>query len=471
MSRRLVTTGGMTCLALVLGALLMSAPPAAAAAVGSLSRISGPSSCLSEKRSASCVFGRGVLNVRVVVVSPDARNVYVIGGIHASIAIFRRDTRTGALTQLAGAPGCITSVPIKGCARGRAIRGASLLALSPDGRYVYVTADGSDAVSAWRRNTKTGALTELSGKNGCVTGRASTRGCTSVRGFDFGQGLTFGDLAISPNGSNVYVTNASNPYVIVLDRAANGALSQPAGAAGCFDVTKPSAPGSCPNVSGGPNSNFTGIDSLALSADGRNVYAITSQNLEQETLLVLSRASSGSLAVGAEFSGCPAGVMPGPPCMFTGTSNLVVSHDDRNVYVGGAFSSAVARFDRSMADGTLSVPPLPAACIGDVHLGCTPANLDGTVQSLAIAPDGRNLYATGTAGLGGALAILIRDPATGALSQSRGRAACIAFARRFGCAGSGGVDSPTVVTPSPDGRSVYVFWSQNQALITYRRWH
>jgi DNA-binding beta-propeller fold protein YncE len=43
---------------------------------------------------------------------------------------------------------------VPGCSPGRALGGVSSIAVSPDGRFVYSTAFGSNAVDAFRRTTR-----------------------------------------------------------------------------------------------------------------------------------------------------------------------------------------------------------------------------------------------------------------------------------------------------------------------------
>ena len=69
-----------------------------------------------------------------------------------SVAIFDRDPVGGAITQQAGQAACISDTGDAGaCVDGRALAGAFFVNVSPDGRKVYVSANGSDAVSVYAR--------------------------------------------------------------------------------------------------------------------------------------------------------------------------------------------------------------------------------------------------------------------------------------------------------------------------------
>jgi DNA-binding beta-propeller fold protein YncE len=52
------------------------------------------------------------------------------------------------------APGCLVGSATPGCLIGRGLRGASSVAVSPDGRNVYSAAFKSDSIAIFRRVTR-----------------------------------------------------------------------------------------------------------------------------------------------------------------------------------------------------------------------------------------------------------------------------------------------------------------------------
>ena len=56
------------------------------------------------------------------------------------------------MAQKPGRAGCLAARSVPGCTRARALRGVSSIALSPDGRYLYSTSFGSNAVDIFRRS-------------------------------------------------------------------------------------------------------------------------------------------------------------------------------------------------------------------------------------------------------------------------------------------------------------------------------
>ena len=63
-----------------------------------------------------------------------------------------RNAESGVVVQVPGRPGCLAPRSVPGCTRARALRGVSSIALSPNGRYLYSTSFGSNAVDIFRRN-------------------------------------------------------------------------------------------------------------------------------------------------------------------------------------------------------------------------------------------------------------------------------------------------------------------------------
>ena len=86
------------------------------------------------------------------------------------MAVFARDRRTGALTQLPGTDACVSEDGTGGdCADGVALDCPQGVAVSPDGRNVYVASSSAHAVAVFARDRRTGALTQLAGTDACVS--------------------------------------------------------------------------------------------------------------------------------------------------------------------------------------------------------------------------------------------------------------------------------------------------------------
>jgi DNA-binding beta-propeller fold protein YncE len=231
--------------------------------------------CVAQARGHGCVKARdkSLDDVDDVVVSPDGKSVYVVASESNSITRFRRRAN-GALIY----KNCFANGGDHGCKKPRHNSlGATLesgVAVSPDGRSIYVASGGrrSGSITRFRRRSN-GALRyrgcfENGGAHGC---RRPTH--DSLKGSS--------GVAVSPDGNSLYV--ASSAAVTGFRRAANGALTYE----GCVAITdlKRAADGTL--TSGGCFANQGALgcelpvhDSLgrvfgvAVSGDGPSVYAV-----------------------------------------------------------------------------------------------------------------------------------------------------------------------------------------------------
>jgi len=238
--------------------------------------------CISESGAGGCADGHGLNGATYVVVSPDGKSVYATSLISDAVARLNRNATNGVISQPPGTAGCVSRTGSGPCADGHALRGPSGVAVSPDGESIYVASASSDAVARFNRSTSTGAISQPAGTAGCVS-ETGAGTCADGRALDGAGGV-----AVSPDGKNVYVASAAvtpsdayNGALARLNRSTTtGAISQPAGTAGCVSET---GFGLCANGHGLETALW-----VAVSADGGNVYV----------------ASAGSSAV-ARFNRAP----------------------------------------------------------------------------------------------------------------------------------------------------------------------
>ena len=165
-----------------------------------------------------------------VAVSPDGRNVYATSREGASLTIFRRNPKTGALTQLPPRPGCVSGLAIPGCTAGRALKGPDVVVVSPDGNNVYVGSFFGNAVATFSRNPTSGALDPAGGTAGCIAESAAPK--AAPPGSRWARSR---DWRSPPTAPRVYAAAALSNAVDVLTRdATTGALSQATDGSGCI---------------------------------------------------------------------------------------------------------------------------------------------------------------------------------------------------------------------------------------------
>ena len=175
-------------------------------------------------------------------VSPDGKNAYVASSY--AVAVFDRNVSTGELTQKSGLNACTASTndpAVDSCALGDGLgRGGRFVAVSPDGKNVYLAS--GDGIAIFTRNLATGVLTQTGDASGCVTEEG--KGAHPIyRAGECQDGRALAgarSIAIPPDGKTLYV--ASRGYapsgtgdgIAIFDRnTATGALSQKTGTAGC----------------------------------------------------------------------------------------------------------------------------------------------------------------------------------------------------------------------------------------------
>jgi DNA-binding beta-propeller fold protein YncE len=424
----------------ILGCLVTS--PASAAPP--LMQLPGSAGCISETGSeGTCVDGVALEFARSIAISPDGRNVYVASFVSDAIAVFDRDRSTGALTQKAGLEGCLSETGTEGiCTDAKALDGPWSLALSPDGASAYVASFESGAIAVFDRDRSNGSLTQMAGLAGCIRGDGGGGICT-----DGGRFFRATSVVVSPDGRTVYADGF--PGVAVFDRNPSTGELTP----------KPEP----------PEFAFAGSP-LAVSPDGRNVYAGSGDGLT-----VFDRdPSTGVLTPKPGLAGCVSetGTLPtGASCTDGRALELVrsfaISPDGNNVYVAAQISNAVAVFDRDLSTGDLTQKPGKAGCISEPGTGgeCTDGEALSGAISLAASPDGQSVLVLGS----GAVAVLERNPTTGELTQRSGIAGCVSdTADVRQCTQGRGLAFAESVVVSPDAQSVYVGSREAVAAFTRR---
>jgi fibronectin-binding autotransporter adhesin len=354
------------------------------ARTGELRQLSGKAGCVSQRGKGPCAFGRALGGASSVVVSPDGANVYVAADFSHALVVLARNKRTGALRQLSGSAGCISNFRGGGCKGGRALAGPEEVAISADGGSVYVASTASDAVAVFSRNPTSGAVTQASDARGCVS-LEGRWGCTPARGLDkpldvalspdgrnlyvasygsdavavFSRGAggslsqaagpggcisqrtaggcsvgraLGGATALAVTGRSVYVASYDSDAVAILTRGGSGVLSQPGGPRACVSQA---GGGGCAE-----GRALDGAQELAVSPDGRNLYVAAA---ELNALAVFARATNGGLSQLGGRNGCfirggVAGCAHGR--VIAQVSGIAISRNGRNVYLAASGSYA-----------------------------------------------------------------------------------------------------------------------------------
>jgi 6-phosphogluconolactonase (cycloisomerase 2 family) len=209
-------------------------------------------SCVQSLPGSGCPTLAGLEGATAITISPDGRFVYVASELSAAVRGFLRNRSTGALIPLHGRGGCISSgkPPVHDARCGATVpqlAGARSLALSPDGRELYVAAFDPGAVVVLRRNPGSGRL--AAGPPDCLQAMPDAS-CPQALPFLHGASA----LAMGAHGNVVYaISVGGNSLVELLRNPADGALS--------LSSKAPTATGP-----------LTGPVALSLSPHGQSIY-------------------------------------------------------------------------------------------------------------------------------------------------------------------------------------------------------
>lgn len=272
---------------------------------------------------------------------PEGESLYVAGFLDDALTAYRRDSRTGALSVI-------------GAGSDPALDGAVAVALSPDGTSLYAAGLLADRIVGFARDPDTAELTD-----------AAPAPDPAIGGPLDGPS----SLAVTPDGTRLVAVGLDDSRIFLFDRAPDGVLSPP------VVVNVPA---------------LAGARDLALSADGTFVYVA---DFDGDALLVLERISGSVLlrqVVDGQFE-------------LDNPNTLVLAPGGADLYVACLGGSSLLQYRRDATTGLLT--------LGQIWSGATLG------MSVAISDDGRELYTTGlTAGEPGALGVWSRDPATGEVS-------------------------------------------------------
>ena len=144
--------------------------------------------------------------------SPSGSNLYVAGSVDKALVVFSRDGGTGALTFL--------EAKFDGQAGVNGLDGVNSVAVSVDGKNVYATGAAEDALAVFSRNTGTGAITFQSMLVDGVNGIDGLDGVSSVQvSFDGRYVFAGGYL---DDSLDVFGRDAVTGNLTFLERHRNG---------------------------------------------------------------------------------------------------------------------------------------------------------------------------------------------------------------------------------------------------------
>ena len=277
-------------------------------------------------------------------VSPDDKNVYVTGGHDDALAVFSRSVVTGRLT--------FVEVHKDGIGGVDGLDEAHSVAVSADGRNVYVASSEDDAVAVFHRNSDTGILTFA---------EVHKDGVGPIDGLDRVR-----SVVVSPDDKNVYAASNYGDAVVVFRRdAVTGVLT-------FVEAQKDGENG----VDG-----LNGAEWVTVSPDNRHVYVAS--RIDDAVTVFSRNTTTGALTFVETHKDTSSGIDT-----LDGAHAVVVSVDNASVFVISDIDDALLVFRRNIATGALIFVEVLVDNIGGV---------DGLESpfSLAVSADNKNLYVAG----------------------------------------------------------------------------
>ncbi|MCG6118529.1 MAG: beta-propeller fold lactonase family protein [Aquimonas sp.] len=299
---------------------------------------------------------------RHLVVSADGRHVYVAARNDAAIAVLARDAGNGELSFVANQiNGQVNPGAVGGDTRG--LGGVTRLALSPDGRHLYASGATADSIAVFARDPEDGRLVFVEAEQQGVNDPADPGG--AVVGLERPAGLQF-----SPDGRQLYVAARFGNAVVVFDRESSDAE------AGFGRLSFRAAyRNGLLGVSG-----LAGAADLVVSGDGRQIYVAAESS---NGIVRFDRAADGDLTWRQRWNRGDAD-LPG----LSGPQAIALTPDDGELYVAGFGDSSLSILRRSR--GTQDLGSLrPLQTLFDDEGGL---ELMGGPVAVVISHDNRHVY-------------------------------------------------------------------------------
>lgn len=395
-----------------------------------------------------------------VTASQDGSYIYVTGTYDNALAVFSRNKDTGRLTFL----NCFTDSQI-GDDRLASI---SSVAISPDGNHLYIAASSHNSLAVLKQGNHLVEIVQgkiVDGINfGSYEDPREIHGAVwedlDADGFwNNGEPFLIGATVFLDLNENTWLdvnepsttTDPQGEYMFTkLDpKEYSVAMVAPYGSPAWIRSFPPKngelAFIEVLNSGYGNTEGLNGVQSLIVSPEGKNVYAVGNAD---DSIVVFERdQATGRLNfVEALYDG-QSGIEG-----LGGVSFLTISSDGKHIYAAGSDDDALVVFDRDQETGCLSIAEVLREGLDSVD------GLRG-VRSIALSLDGEYVYAAGT--LEDALVVFSRDTITGKL--------VFVQAVKNGQDSIEGLVGVKSVVVSPDDNHVYAASVYSDSLTVFNR--
>jgi DNA-binding beta-propeller fold protein YncE len=262
---------------------------------GVLTPLAGAEGCIGGV--TGCTHGTAFDGVEDLTISPDGKNVYANSHNNDAVVELARKTvapKVGELTQLGEPNACVSTEVIAKCSKVETLFGGPLgVAISPDGSDLYVDASESEAVSAFKRNASTGALSLFPAPFECVTGNVTGCGEGDPGSVELVGLGGVRRLAVSPDGTNVYVAAQGANALVELARTITPTISKLEPSEGTvYGGTAVEVTGS--GFAEGAKVEFGGQEAASVTVNSASSITAVSPEGEKETVALAVTNPAGT---------------------------------------------------------------------------------------------------------------------------------------------------------------------------------
>lgn len=346
-----------------------------------------------------------------IAISPDDMHIYTASSTDDAVTGFARNAVNGNLSIIEihkddGQPG--------GLIHG--LRDAKRLAISPDGKHIYVPSTGDDAIVVFSRNATTGALTYVQTIEDDVDGIDGLNGVYS--------------LVVSNDNNYLYSAGSTDDAISVFSRnTSTGQLT-------FVEMIKDDVNG----VEG-----LNGVRDITISDDGNFVYSAASQD---DAITVFSRnTSTGQLTFVEMIKDAVDGIDG-----LNSAYGLFISPDNNHIYAASSSDDAVAVFSRNTYTGQLTFVEVHK----DDSQGGSIVNLNAARYIYGIS-DGNYVFASSSSDHG--LVVFSRNQSTGVLT--------VLEEFKDEVNGVDGLNGARALVVSNDNKNVYTIGSTDDAISIF----
>lgn len=344
-----------------------------------------------------------------VAISPDGKHVYISSHANSSVSIFERDLSTGLLSYLGNVKDGSGGVTHMQSAFG--------VDVSPDGKNIYVASPSSSTIVSFSRNSITGGLSLID----------EDYSGFSVRGFV--------SVSVSPDGKTVYGIAGSTDGIAAFSRNPT---------TGTLTFLEEYLDGSTYHLGQGYSPTASPINNIAFTETGDFMFVTST---DDNAVTSFSRNTSTGVLTLASVVIDGSGGVDG----IQGASSLYLTPDNKHLYVSGQNENAVAIFSVNTTTGLLTYINKLVDGVGGITSIATPRAMGGS-------PDGRYIYVSGYGD--NAITAFERNSSTGLLSLAE-----VAIDEVSGADGFAG---PNGMITDQNNRHLYLCGSSEPGLAVFK---